>query len=100
MAHCRSADAALIASTNSVYRAHEDPLHLYTETDPLGDPRAPHSPTYGVSKVSQEAVARTMARVLGLPTTIARITNGCEPLQKVGSPSSRPMRKMASNTDL
>jgi len=73
MAHCRSAEAALIASTNSVYRAHEDPLHLYTETDPLGDPRAPHSPTYGVSKVSQEAVARTMARVLGLPTTIARI---------------------------
>jgi len=73
MAHCRRARAALIASTNSVYRANEDPLHQYVETDPLGDPTAPHSPTYGVSKVSQEAVARTMARVLDLPTTIARI---------------------------
>ena len=73
MAHCQRAEAALIASTNSVYRANEDPLHRYTETDPLGDPTAPHSPTYGVSKVSQEAVARTMARVLDLPTTIARI---------------------------
>ena len=73
MAHCQHAEAALIASTNSVYRANEDPLHRYTETDPLGDPTAPHSPTYGVSKVSQEAVARTMARVLDLPTTIARI---------------------------
>ncbi len=73
MAHCRRARAALIASTNSVYRANKDPLHQYVETDPLGDPTAPHSPTYGVSKVSQEAVARTMARVLDLPTTIARI---------------------------
>ena len=73
MAHCRNASAALIASTNSVYRAHEDPWHPYVETDPLGDPTAPHSPTYGISKVSQEAVARTMARVLDLPTTIARI---------------------------
>ncbi|MBH99661.1 MAG: epimerase [Acidimicrobiaceae bacterium] len=73
MAHCRNAEAALVASTNSVYRAHEDPWHSYVETDPLGDATAPHSPNYGVSKVSQEAVARTMARVLGLPTTIARI---------------------------
>ena len=73
MAHCRGAEAALIASTNSVYRPHEDPMHRYVETDPLGDATAPHSPTYGVSKVSQEAVARTMARVLDLPTTIARI---------------------------
>ena len=73
MAHCRNATAALIASTNSVYRPHTDPWHPYTETDPLGDPTAPHSPTYAVSKVGQEAVARTMARALGLPTTIARI---------------------------
>ena len=73
MNHCRRAVGALVASTNSVYRPHEDPLHRYVETDPLGDATAPHSPTYGVSKVSQEAVARTMARVLDLPTTIARI---------------------------
>jgi nucleoside-diphosphate-sugar epimerase len=73
MAHCRHAEAALIASTNTVYRPNEDPWHAYLETDPLGDPTAPHSPTYAVSKVGQEAVARTMARVLDLPTTIARI---------------------------
>ena len=73
MHHCRRAAGALIASTNSVYRPNGDPLHRYIETDPLGDATAPHSPTYGVSKVSQEAVARTMARVLDLPTTIARI---------------------------
>ena len=73
MNHCRRAVGALIASTNSVYRPHQDPMHRYVETDPLGDATAPHSPTYGVSKVSQEAVARTMARVLDLPTTITRI---------------------------
>ena len=99
MAHCRNAEAALVASTNSVYRAHEDPWHPYVETDPLGDPTAPHSPTYGVSKVSQEAVARTMARVLGLPTIIARITNGLQPRQNVGMPSSRAMRTIASMTE-
>ena len=73
MAHCRHAEAALIASTNTVYRPNEDPWHAYLETDPLGVPTAPHSPTYAVSKVGQEAVARTMARALDLPTTIARI---------------------------
>ena len=73
MAHCRHAEAALIASTNTVYRPNEDLWHAYLETDPLGDPTAPHSPTYAVSKVGQEAVARTMARALDLPTTIARI---------------------------
>ncbi|MDG2160269.1 MAG: NAD(P)-dependent oxidoreductase [Acidimicrobiales bacterium] len=73
MAHCRHAEAALIASTNTVYRPNEDPWHAYLETDPLGNPTAPHSPTYAISKIAQEAVARTMARALDLPTTIARI---------------------------
>ena len=73
MAHCRRAEAVLVASTNSVYRPHPDPWHTYAEEDPLGDPVVPHSPTYGISKTSQEAVARTIARMLGLPTTIARI---------------------------
>jgi len=73
LAHCRRAESALVASTNSVYRPHPDPWHHYTETDPPGDPTAPHSPTYAMSKNGQEAVARTMARVLDLPVTIARI---------------------------
>ena len=73
MAHCRNAEAALIASTCSVYAPDPDPLHAIAETDPLGDAHAGHSPTYSISKIAQEAVARTMARHLGLPTTIARI---------------------------
>ena len=73
LAHCRRAEAALGASTNAVYRPHPDPWHHYTEPDPPGDPTAPHSPTYAMSKNGQEAVARTMARVLDLPVTIARI---------------------------
>ncbi len=73
MQHCRSAEAFLMASTNSVYRPNADPCHRYTEDDPLGDPTSPFSPTYSMSKNAQEAVARTMSRALGLRTTIARI---------------------------
>jgi nucleoside-diphosphate-sugar epimerase len=73
MQHCRSAEAFLVASTNSVYRPNDDPMHQYVEGDPLGDPTSPFSPTYSMSKNAQEAVARTMARALGLRTTIARI---------------------------
>lgn len=73
MQHCRRAEAILVASTFSVYDPNPDPTHAYTETDPLGDCHALHSPTYSVSKIGQEAVARTVSRALGLPTTIARI---------------------------
>ncbi|WP_420637497.1 NAD-dependent epimerase/dehydratase family protein [Candidatus Poriferisocius sp.] len=73
MAHCSKAKAALIASTCSVYHPQPDPWHHYTETDRLGDSNAVHAPTYSMSKISEEAVARTMARALGLPTTVARI---------------------------
>ncbi len=73
MAHCHRAGAALIASTCSVYQPHSDPWHPYTETDRLGDCNAAHAPTYSMSKIGQEAVARTMARTLGLPTVITRI---------------------------
>ena len=71
--HCRSAKAALVMSTHSVYKPHEDPFHVYRESDPLGDPNVTHAPTYGVSKLGQEAVARTCARLFDLPVTIARM---------------------------
>jgi len=71
--HCRSATAALVMSTHSVYRPHPDPAHVFAETDPLGDASPTHSPTYSVSKLAQEAVARTCARTLGLAVTIARM---------------------------
>ncbi|HEY8524530.1 MAG TPA: NAD(P)-dependent oxidoreductase [Acidimicrobiales bacterium] len=73
LAHCRKAKAALVMSTFSVYKPNPDPGHAYTETDPLGDAHAPHAPTYSISKIGQEAVARTCARQLGLPVTIARM---------------------------
>jgi len=77
--HCRSAKSALVASTFSVYAPNTDPGHLFGETDPLGDAKLPHSPTYSMSKLAQEAVTRTMARVLDLPITIGRINGSYGP---------------------
>jgi nucleoside-diphosphate-sugar epimerase len=71
--HCRRARAALVMSTHSVYKPHEDPRHVFAETDALGDANALHSPTYSVSKIGQEAVARYCARAFDLPVVIARM---------------------------
>jgi nucleoside-diphosphate-sugar epimerase len=77
MSQYRTAKSFLVLSTIGVYGPPEDgegtsstPIR---ETDPLGVSASPHSPTYPVSKIAQEAVARSMARVLNLPTTIARM---------------------------
>ncbi|CAB4886643.1 unannotated protein [freshwater metagenome] len=71
--HCRTAQAALVMSTHSVYKPHPDPRHAYRETDPMGDVNPQHSPTYSVAKIGQEAVARFCSRAFGLPVTIARM---------------------------
>jgi nucleoside-diphosphate-sugar epimerase len=71
--HCRRAKAAMVMTTGSVYRPHDDPWHAYTETDPLGDSRLPMVPTYSMSKIGEEAVARTCARLFDLPVVIARM---------------------------
>jgi nucleoside-diphosphate-sugar epimerase len=71
--HCRKAKAALVMSTHSVYKPPEDPHHVFLETDPLGDVHSTFSPTYSMSKIGQEAVARTCARAFELPVTIARM---------------------------
>lgn len=71
--HCCGARAALVMSTHSIYRPNADPMHVYAETDPLGDVNAQHAPTYSVSKIGQEAVARFCSRAFGLPVTIARM---------------------------
>ena len=73
MQHCASVKAALVASTFSVYKPNPDPYYAYVESDPLGDCHALHSPPYSMSKIAQEAAARTMARAFDIPTTIARI---------------------------
>jgi nucleoside-diphosphate-sugar epimerase len=73
LAHCRRARGALVMSTHSVYEPNDDALHVYAETDPLGDVHSSMSPTYSVSKIAQEAVARTCARQFDLPVVIARM---------------------------
>lgn len=71
--HCRNAEAALVMSTHSVYKPHDDADHVFHETDPLGDSFATHAPTYSISKIAEEAVARACARIFDLPVTIARM---------------------------
>jgi nucleoside-diphosphate-sugar epimerase len=71
--HCRAAKAALVMSTLTVYRPHDDPWHAFREEDALGDQRATHSAPYSVSKIAQEAVARYCARSLDLPVVITRM---------------------------
>ncbi|MDP5063695.1 MAG: NAD(P)-dependent oxidoreductase [Haliea sp.] len=73
MEHCRNAKACLVMSTCAVYALHSDPRHAFQESDPLGDSQQPFSPTYAISKIAQEAVARSCARLYTLPTTIARM---------------------------
>jgi nucleoside-diphosphate-sugar epimerase len=74
LAHCRKAKAALVASTFSTYKPNRaDQGHLYKETDPLGDANMPQSATYSISKITEEAVARTCARLFDLPITLGRI---------------------------
>jgi len=71
MAHCRSAKAFLHCSSGAVYDPPGDELR--TERAALGDNHKPLFPTYSISKIAGEVVARTMARALGVPTTIARL---------------------------
>ena len=71
MAHCRSAKAFLHCSSGAVYDPPGDEPR--TERADLGDNHKPLFPTYSISKIAGEVVARTMARALGVPTTIARL---------------------------
>jgi nucleoside-diphosphate-sugar epimerase len=73
LSHCRRAKAALVMSTHSVYRPQDDPMHVFVETDPVGEVNSAHSPTYSMSKIAQEGVARYCAREFDLPVTIARM---------------------------
>jgi nucleoside-diphosphate-sugar epimerase len=73
MHHCRGAKAFLHMSSCSVYKPDPDLYHVYRETDPLGDNESPFSPTYSVSKIAGEGVARVCARMLDLPTVITRM---------------------------
>ncbi|TDK95107.1 NAD(P)-dependent oxidoreductase [Mycobacterium paragordonae] len=71
MGHCRGARAFLHCSSAAVYDPPDDEIR--SESAALGDNHKPLFPTYSISKIAGEAVARSMSRVLGLPTTIARL---------------------------
>lgn len=71
MAHCRTAKAFLHCSSAAVYDPPNDDTR--TERAALGDNHKPLFPTYSISKIAGEVVAQSMARVLGVPTTIARL---------------------------
>jgi len=71
MAYCRGVKAFLHCSSAAVYDPPDDELR--TERSALGDNHKFLFPTYSISKIAGEAVARSMARALGIPTTIARL---------------------------
>ena len=73
MSRCASADSFLAVSSIAVYDRNPDPAHLYREDDPVGETKQVYSATYSITKIAQEAVVRSMARVLELPSTIARM---------------------------
>jgi len=73
MSRFRTASAFLVVSTCGVYASPGDPWHPIRESDPLGVTIQPYSPTYAVSKIAEEGVARFACREWELPTTIARM---------------------------
>ena len=73
MSRFRDAKACLMMSTCGVYASPADGDRAVVESDPLGGSPQPYAPTYCVSKIGQEAVARFAATEFALPTTIARM---------------------------
>ena len=73
MARFATAASILVVSSTVVYDLHDDPEHRFGELDPLGDSKPLFGRTYPVSKIAQEAAARTMCRSLGVRTTVARM---------------------------
>ncbi|MEU8515478.1 NAD(P)-dependent oxidoreductase [Kitasatospora sp. NPDC048722] len=71
MEHCRTAEAFLFVSTGALYKRRTLD-HAYTEDDPV-DGSADWLPAYPMGKLATEGAVRAFARVLSLPTTIARL---------------------------
>jgi UDP-glucuronate 4-epimerase len=71
MRHFQSAKAFLHCSSTGVYAPNGS--HKLRETDPLGDNHKAMLPTYSISKIAAESVARLSARLYDLPTVIPRL---------------------------
>ena len=74
MQHCQRAESFVFVSASAVY-ARQAPDHLYAETDPLGG-LASYMPSYPIAKIASEGVVHAAARMLNLPSTIARMNIG------------------------
>jgi len=72
MHHVRRAKSFLYVSSLAAYSEIEDNSVPRKETDALGCHQA-FAPSYGIGKVATEAVVRTLARILGLPSLIGRL---------------------------
>jgi UDP-glucuronate 4-epimerase len=71
MRHFADAKAFLHCSSTGVYAPNG--AHKMRESDPLGDNHRAMLPTYSISKIAAESVARLSARLYELPTVIARL---------------------------
>jgi UDP-glucuronate 4-epimerase len=74
MQHCRGAESFVFVSASAVYEPLE-PDHLHAEGDPLGG-KASYITSYPVAKIASEGVVHAAARMLNLPSTIARMNVG------------------------
>lgn len=72
MRHVRRARSFLYVSSLNIYSELADNSVPRVESDPLGCHPA-YAPSYSTGKVATEAVVRTMARLLNLPTLIGRL---------------------------
>ncbi len=74
MRRCAGARAFLHCSSTAVYEP--DGHRRFVETDPLGDNHRAFGfmPTYSITKIAAEAMARFGARAFEVPTTIARLS--------------------------
>ncbi len=72
IARCKKARAILVVSTTGVYQyaGHQ----LLAEDAALGDNHRAMFPTYSISKIAQETVARFAAQEHSVPLTIARLS--------------------------
>ncbi len=97
MQHCRRAKAFLHVSTVGVYAPNPDFAHRYREDDICGSGTMGH---YCGTKLAGEGVARTMARLLNLPTIICRLAVQYGTLQNGGMPGGYLQRLIAGQTIL
>lgn len=96
MTHCTSLEAFLFVSSSAVYKR-LDPSHRHRETDPLGG-SSPYLTSYPTQKIGSEAVVRSLARTLQVPSTIGRLSVTYGPYGYGGLPARFFERMLAGES--